>query len=374
MRRGCHFALSSLSIAAVFVAAEARADQPPQVEVAMVGDTEHVAEVGQRIDSWFRAQHVPTRTSAVATFESGTVLTASGQAGVHAWIAVLDGKVARVFFRVESATARPRFLVSEIPLDAGLDELGIERLAQIVYLSAMGLWEGSMESSRREVEQELAKQAGDARAVPPPAPTSLPPPPPPSPQAPSIERDSTVARADGTSPVGVRAGFEYTMRWRGDLGIGQTVGASLGALHRLGDLEVGGLVHAGAILPQASTGSGVELDTQGVTFAVGAAAARRFQRTRLVAEVGFAADVVRYRTGAIADPSLRPEAGATDVQPFTFVCAGAQVDLGPVGIGLVGLLDVALERTHYDVASGGARSRVLVPWIVQPGFGAGASW
>jgi hypothetical protein len=365
-------ALSSVAIAVACVVmptrAEASTSAPPRVDVAVVGAAANVDEVGSRIASWFRAQQVPVQTQPVVTLEPSLVLAPTAQPGVHAWVAVLDDKLARVFFRVDAEGAQPRYLVTEIAFDNGLDEVGVERLAQVVYLSAMGLWEGNLESSRREVEEELRKQAGVQ-----PAPVASPASSPLPPSTSGSER-SPSPRDDANAWVGVRTGFEYTVRWRGDPGLGQSVGLSLGAFRHAGAFEVGGVLHAGAILPASTTASGVELDTQGVTFALGAAGSRLVRRTKLTAEVGLAADAVRYRTGSVSDPSLRPTSGGTDVQPFAFVRAGASFDVGPVGLGVEAILEISMVRTHYDVVSDNRRSELVVPWLAQPGLVAGASW
>src|SRR5262249_16337482 len=151
-----------------------------------------------------------------------------------------SGRLARVFFTVEEHDGdTPRYLVTEITFDregrggAGggglLDEVGIERLSQTVYLSAMGFWAGNLESSPEQME-------ADPHPQPHASPASSSSPPPLSPQS-RAEAPSSPAK---TSHVGLRIGPEYAVRWRGDQGAVHALGGSLGVYQHSGIYELGG--------------------------------------------------------------------------------------------------------------------------------------
>jgi hypothetical protein len=278
---------------------------------------------------------------------------------------MIDRRKARAFFAVKPAEGAARYLVSDVALDGGLDELGIERLAQVVYLSASGLWAGNLESTREKMEEVLHEQPS---ARPPEIVRSVP--------VVASETPATrpkVAAAPGATRI--RAGFEYAAIVRGDPGITQEIGVSLGALRTADTFDWGGVVRIGALLPQRANAAGVEVDTQGVTFALGAAGERRVaERVHLSLQLGVGAEVVHYRPGAIANASLHPDAGGTDVQPFGFTRAGARYDVGRVGLSLDALVQFKALRAHYDVELDARRSEIIVPWMVQPGLSGGASW
>jgi hypothetical protein len=333
---------------------------PPRVEIAIVGEVANADALAARIVSWFRPLHVPVQTTKLAHLDRNAVLAPPPNPGVHAWIAVPSDETARVFFTVATKDAEaPHYLVTDLSLAHGLDDLASEQLAQVVYFSSMGLWAGNLESTRKQMEEGL-----------PPRPAAAPA------QAPEPEATTPSAKEATDAPSsGVRVRVEYSARWRNAPGLAQTVGAALGAFRRRGAYEIGGLFHAGVLLPQKAMASGVELDTQGVAFALGATGARDLaSHTRLEVEVGFSVDAVRYRTGALADASLTPTSGGTDLQPFAVARVGLEYEAGPVGLGLHALVATELFRTHYDVAIDARRSEVLFPWIVQPGIVAGASW
>jgi len=296
--------------------------------------------------------------------EPSSVLAAIGHPGVRVWILLGEPKTARAFFTVQERPGQaPRYLVTDVVLENGLDELGIERLGQVVYLSAMALWAGTVETSRQDVEQELQDQAapgeGSPRAEPPPPAAAL--------AVPTIP--------DASTRITIATGFEYTARFDGDEGVANVVGVAVSALQQGRSSELGGRLRAGLVLPRQTTQSGVELDTQGETFSLGVAAARKVgSRTWIPGEIGFGLDVVRYRTGALANPSFQPTPGGVDVRPVAYARCGARFDLGAVNLGIDAVLDVELVRAHYDVSEDGQRVTILVPWLVHPGLSAGVSW
>jgi hypothetical protein len=355
-----------LAIAASLVTTSARGGDEgplPEVEIAVVGDAAGANDLGSRIGSWFQKEHVRVETSRLANLVPDSVLAPPPRAGVHVWIAILAAKRARVFFTVRAQEGdSPRYLVTEIAIEDGLDEIGVERIGQIVYLSATGLWAGNLESTREEIVEELHKSRGAA-----PAPAA-----PPSPE--TALRAPAPPSSEVAGSIGLRAGFEYAARWRGDAGIAHLLGGSIGAFQKRSSFELGGLLHVAMLLPGTARASGVEVVTQGVAFAAGVAGERAItRRARACAEIGAGAEAVRYRTD-VTDATLRPSEGGTDVQPFALSRAGMRFDLGAVALGLDALVVVELLRTHYDVASTVGRAEIVVPWRVQPGLAAGASW
>jgi hypothetical protein len=91
-------------------------------------------------------------------------------------------------------------------------------------------------------------------------------------------------------------------------------------------------------------------------------------------EAGPGLDVVRFHAGAIDVAGLKPTPGGTNPRPNAYLRIGPRVDLGSVSLAIEGLLVVQLLATHYDVAQGSTRSRVMTPSTVQPGFALGVSW
>jgi hypothetical protein len=378
--RGPSLACAVLVIALSFVAARARAvapassDDPPLVELAFScpsgcrpasggGSTGGEAgdAVSARVESWFRGR-VPVARVTAAEGAPRALPAPADHAGIRVWIALEEATTARVLFAVQRRPEQaPRYLVSDVPVEEGLDELGVERLGQIVYLSAMALWEGNVESSTEEVKQWLERRPSQASApVPAPEPVRAPP---------------TPAATPAPARWAVRVGAEYAAIVSGDEGVSQAVGADVAALRAHGASALGPRLRAAVLVPHAVSTSGVTLDLRGTRFGLGAALDRKVgSRVRIPAEIGVALDVVRYRASAFVDPSYRADAGGTDVRPLAYARCGVRVDFGGVGFGVAAVGFVDLVRAHYDVVDNGRRSAVVTPWPVRPGLSAGASW
>jgi hypothetical protein len=267
-----------------------------------------------------------------------------------------------VFFAVEERVGEaPRYLVSDVPFDSGLDEVGTERLAQVVYLSAMALWAGEVESSRRDFEARLLDQHG-AVVEPLPAPAS-------------VHAAPAAATREASRRTRAIVGYEYAVTFEGPAGVAQTLFGTVSVVREERALEIGGRIRVGALLPRQPESSGVELDLRGLTFGVGVVAGgKAASRAWIPAELGARVDALRYGTGALADPALRPTAGGLDVEPVLYGRLGIGVELPPVRVGIDALLDAHLLHTHYDISMGGHRAAFLVPWMVQPGVAAVVSW
>ena len=348
------FAIGILMLATTVHAGDA---PPPQVQLAIVGDAANADVIGKRIASWFRGQATTVWTTQLETLDPALVLTPTDHPGVQVWIVLSDPNIAHVFFAVQEVPGQtPRYLVTDIAFDSGLDELAIEHLGQVVYPSALALWAGNVESSRADVEAELRHQPGDG-----PAPISPPlflQPPPPEP-----------------STLALHLGTEYAAMLDGDAGLAQKLGATASALWRRDETTFGGRVHLGALLPHDTTVSGVQLDLEGASVAIGAAVERTMsRRASIPAELGVGLDLVHYRTGMLENPAFQPTAGGYDLQPLVYARSGVRLALGTVSITIELILDVQLRRTHYDVVDAGQQMPVVVPWLVQPGLAASLLW
>jgi hypothetical protein len=274
--------------------AEPAETKPPTVELAIVGGRERADLVEERVSSWFRAEHGALTAARLQALDPAAVLAARGPAGVRIWVVLADPTLAQVFFAVrERDGAAPRFLVTDVALPSGLDELGIEQLALVVYPSALALWAGNVESARAHVEQELRHRPGDALAA--SFPVFL---------LPGPQRDETRA------PSRLAIGAEY-----GVVNTGAGVAHRIGALASIGgrdpSVRVGARLHVAALVPRDVVAAGVELELVGATAALGVTVIAPRRAFDLVAELGAGLELVRYRTGALADPSLMPTDGLT---------------------------------------------------------------
>jgi hypothetical protein len=329
-------------------------DLPPRVALAVVGSQSKLGLLEVRLASWFRWQPTELSVRRADEVDAHEVLSPIGEAGVRVWLVPHGPDTARLFFTVvERSGSMPRYLVRDVTLDGGFDELGVEQVAQVIYLSSTALWAGTLESSREEVELRLDRKPAS--------------PPPPG------ARES----APKSQPATLESllGFEYTLRSAGDEGTSHGPAATLGVNHPIGEQAIGARAQAGLIFPHSVEKRGIALDLRGASFYLGALLSQpAFERLSAVTELGLGLDVVRYRVDAITDPTLVAARSETETRPFVRLRAGLTRSISHVTAGIAAGASIQLLETHYDVLDQGRRQRWLTPWQLQPELAGSVTW
>jgi hypothetical protein len=130
---------------------------PAFVLVMVPGAAQPPASLEERVLSWFSADTLKLSGQRGQQLDPASVLAGLDEPGVKVWLLPRTATSVRLFFSVKDPAGAPiRYLVTDFVLPRGFDELGLEQLSQVIYLSTMALWEGRMESSRREVELGLS--------------------------------------------------------------------------------------------------------------------------------------------------------------------------------------------------------------------------
>ncbi len=328
----------------------------PRIDLAMVGMVGNGDALSGRVLSFFAGGSTETHSTRLATLDANAVFRSAEFAGVRVWISMPTPTVARLVFAVqESESDPPRFLVNEVTLAGGLDEVGQENLAQVVYLSAQALWAGTLETSQKEVEERLARSWRQ------PAPSAKPQPKP------------EPAPAEPPRPL-LDVGVEYVLRYQGEEGLAHGPGAMIGAGLSLGDFRPGARLHLGVALPRTAAQDELSLELAGGSVRVGAAASWRVSPSVWISlEAGPGLDVVRY-SPKFTDPAVAPEESRWDFRPFIHAGADVRWSLAGVSLTIGGFVAVQLQRTHYDITTDGVRQEVLVPAMLQPGIAVGIVW
>jgi hypothetical protein len=342
-------------------AAKTKATGPiPDVELGIVGDAPDADALGEQVLSWFRKDTNRTHLTRLKKLDASTALAPSPTAGVRVWMFLPTVAIARLLFAIQERPGdSPRFLVDDLELDSGLDEVGREHLAQVVYLSASALWAGNAESTQREVEERLAHSWRTAE------PAAPPPPAPPRQAAPAHR---PVARTRAT------IGFEYLLRAHGEEGIAHALGVDWEQplLHTTVDVLTA--LHVDFVLPRSAENRGLHLDLVGAEARLGILATGRLsKRFSVLAEAGPGIEAVHY-TPTFGDGTVQAVDGRLNFRPIAYGTLGIRFSAQSIQITLAALVAFALERTHYDVTSLGQSQELLVPARVQPGFSAGVSW
>jgi hypothetical protein len=324
------------------IAAPAQAQR--RIEVTLVDAVAADPTLGARITSWFDAAQFEVRITRALRLDAAEVLAPAAGEGVRVWVTLPDTQHARLYFAARDGSgAHTRYLLRDIALDGGLDELGSERIATVLHLSSLALLEGQLPSERASVEASLAAQ-------PPPPPVASPPPAPPI-SAPPRER------------FVLTLGVGYGALLRGDEGVGHGPRVSLEAQRQ--HLGIGLLLTSS--LPHTVHFDGVALRLYALSFAPLASASLALTaRLRLHGYAGPLLSLVRFQPERhSADIDLR---GAARELRFSVLAGlGLRIALGRVVLGIALECAASLEDTHYDVVRNGQRQRIAEPWPVTPG-------
>jgi hypothetical protein len=375
MRFGAWIALGAVLLTARAAAADSASDEVgaqsmPELTLVMV-DGEAVAppaSLEARILSWFSTESVKLGAGRSAQLDSARVLRGPETPGVAVWLLPRSTSQVRLFFAVrDSAQGDVRYLMTDVPLEHGFDELGLEQVAQVAYLSAKALWEGRLESTRSQVEQGLSEHA-----APTPKPDEPAPAPTPAPLAPARQRPVEAERSANLAP---RTGIFYGVRARGDEGAAHGPGATFALVVQRSHQLFGGRLRAQLLLPHTSERRDIELSLRGYSLSVGPWLERRVrERVWVSSELSAGVDVIRFAASARDDSSWQTSTPAWELRPLLTASAGVHTELGFVQVGVVAQVSVQLLKTSYEVTEPAGTSELFRPWLVQPGGALELSW
>jgi hypothetical protein len=345
----------ALLLFALLLPAGARADEtapphvqgsaPPRVEVVLVRIAEEPIAFGARVKTLFDPRTTVTLEAkpALSTLE---VLEPREPGTVYVFVTRDEQGRALIYVATREQQGRAaRYLLRTVELDAGLDEMGAETIAQVAHSSVMALWSQTAETSQEAVAGELNREAKRQ----PPAPTSSPGRPPrprPRPTSPPAEK------RESPGALSARAGARLAVHASGDEGLQVSPGAHARLLAfqtvELG-LEASVLVPSRFEVPPVRvrlSGFGAEGRASGFVF--------HSDVVRLRLDAGFGVLFVHWRAEEVSSTagsgwSLSSE---RESRPYFAVGTAAELPLGSV-------LDAAL-RAELRVLTTPARYMVAV--------------
>ena len=352
--------------------AEVPAEPSPYiVQVMLVGKVGRVLAFSERVTSWFDAERFRVSVRAVAGLDASRILSPKRDGAVYVWVSSTQPSGARLYFATRSdVDARATYLVRDLHLESGLDEMGAERIAQVLHLSTVALLEGQAASRREEVEQMLRRE--------PSAPTK------PESKAPPLQQEDKARQPRGTPrgrgptrdpSVGPAAGAKgrlggavgYGASYRSDEGVWH--GPRLRALVGLADgWGIQGVVQSA--WPQTRNMDAVALKLYGVSGGLvvsvhhGLASGYKLE---WVAGPGL--EVVHYAPLRSLEPSVTPGGSDTEARPTVMAAVAALLGGSPLALAVVAECAVALVPTHYNVAVGGEYREIGRAARVAPSLG-----
>lgn len=372
----------SIGLAGARAASPAPAPPGAEAVVVLVGATAQAGDLADLVTELLGRKGISVRLVRESTFRA-TDLLAPGddrESSVSVFVEVPSDRVARLSFRGPRAD---RFLLRELGLRNGLDDVGREAVAQVVESSVAVLLSLSSEGMSRD-EARAALESGPSPLPAPgtvvdlgprPASTSQPS------AAPGAATSPTVAppanRATAAGAIWHRwLAARYSAVYAGpDLGPAQGPGLEA-ALERAGARL---LVRARLVgerrfaqeITSPALDAEVQDDSARLLVELGWAPEAR-QAVSL--GMGFGIDVTAIRPGAARAPDVTPAAATTHVVPVART--ELRYEIGGAAWRVAALLfaDASLFATHYDLARAGTTERLATPWPVRPGAAVVVGW
>lgn len=319
------------------------------VRVHVVGALGRDLVLQQRIASWFDPAALQVKVQGVGWLDPRDILTPRAGALVQVWVTRRSDKLARLYFAsAESGTVR--YLLRDLELERGLDEVAAEELAQTVHLSTLALLDGQLETSRDVVEQALKADhvAAPLRAAAPATPAKT-------------KRNGLKSAIWRLSPA-----LGYAVDFRGDEGIGHGPRLRLRADSSSG---FGLWSRLQAALPHRTELAQLELELWGGSFLL-APSFRQPLATRwlLCGYAGASLELLHYSARARPGVAFYPGPASNELRPRAVLGAFLAFGSSP-RFGLVAELGLALARSRYESERAGERHVVAEASRVTPSVG-----
>lgn len=344
-----------------------------EVQVYLVGPV-HTLALEELLSEWFASEGQPVRIAQRSSIAANQVLEASEGPPLRAWVVLHHGHDVRIIF---ADAERRRFFVRDVPLDNALDEVGREKLAQVLLTSSQAFADHRVEETPLEqVKQALAEPeaqapAQDVSAA--PAPAS-------EPGAGSAAKEPPKAphehshEAVEVSRLSWAVSAGYTATYRGPAGLAHGPAASLEAWFDL-DTWTLGLAGAGRYeLPHNETGDDVELRVQNTALRFGVLLASVAEhRPVWMVSLGIGWDWLEFRPTQ-GDEGVALYSSDTTQRPIGSVGFGRFVQLDSLRLGASFGAEIAFEKLHYDVIVAEQPHRTLTPWQAYPHAALSLGW
>jgi hypothetical protein len=318
-------------------------------------------DAAARIETAVGSPERPIRWTPIARVDAAAVLRRSDEGSPRLWVDCALPDRLRLTFADRTSE---RFLVRDVPLAHGLDEIALETIAQVIESSISALdADASTGMTRTQMASSLEPPAAAPPAVAAPAPPAAVP-----------------AETAGTPPSSWKGGLGafYGLEAFGPGPVLQHGPGLLVALAvQRGRRCVGGWASAQYSVPETIETSLISARLDGAVLRAGVELLHDFsERVAVGARAGIGGDVVRVspRQGS---SGVTAQLAPDHVSWITVAQAAVTVKVRMVrGLSLSGTLlaDVDLLVRHYDVAVDGAAQRAFTPWPVRPGLTTGVTW
>lgn len=351
-------ALSTSSLPCVVRAQSAETQASSRAVIVMIGEVGESDELADVLAELMEKSFDPHFVREESFHPEVFLAENERDARVWVFITLHDPEHVRLYFRGPHGE---RFLLRELELRRGLDEVGRESIAQVVETSVGALITTGVGISREEAKAALAKEnaANAPRPAVRPKPELVKPAREPEP-APEGEH-SRVALELALRALGSYSGDEVKETFALGLEAGVEIGKPRGFVLRPRAVVERGFVHDLETSPIAA-----ELSTW--SFRLGVDAGLRSGAHMGFLGVSAGLDRVGISTEDSSDPAFSPTGESADIVPIVRVEARYELAAGILRFGIAPFADVALEESHYDLVFGNETRRLATAWLLRPGL------
>ncbi len=330
------------------------------VEVGLVGPIAEEPTLPRRITSWFDRKRFLVGTRTVRKLDASRILSPEHSGTVYVWVTLGTDNVAHLYFATTSPSRGGAvYLMRDLPLRQGLDEMGSERIAQVLHMSTVAILEGQAETRREDVERKL--QTDEANR---------------SPQAPGgvagHETDVRSNPSGETSPTSTEQrnfdiGVGYGLSFHADEGTWHGPRASF-EFFVTQVFAVGALVRTA--VPHSQDVDGISLSVEALS--IEGLAGWHAQITAGISAVVYAGpgfDLVYHRPTQARNPDATLARGETEARPN--LMAGVGVVVGQTFPRFAFMFDATalLSGTRYELVNGRSRRAMAQAAEFAPAFG-----
>jgi hypothetical protein len=349
------------STAAAEAPGDAPAAQDPSthVQVILVGPRAQLPEFSGLVEEWLTANGISHAIRSASTLALEDIKQARGSGPpVSIWVAVSSPQMMQIYL---AEPDEGRYLVRNVPLPNGLDELGRERAAQVVLSSALAFMERRATSSLDDVEQALRAQAGT------PTPTK--------PERPLRAGDHSAENRPPSRPVafGYGIGVSYALSYPTEPVHGPGV---LLFTAWSGSLWSARLLFRGQYHWQRTIETRrIRVFERGAALSLSGALLKKLAPAwQAVLEMGAGLDSVLLMPEPLSGSDVEPRGPGRDTRPFVTGRLGAAWRTEQLEIDLLLGCDAYTLATRYLVHDEGSTAREFTRARLQPGLLLDVAW
>lgn len=377
----------------------------PVLQLRLVGSA-HTPELRELLLEWFASEDQRVSITFQQSVSPNQLQGAGDGPPLSAWLVLRGPHRARIVF---ADTRSHRYFVRDVPLDNALDELGREKVAQVLVASFQAFTDRRVEETPVEQAQQALSEPVDKATSPaaagPTEPGAATPDTttaggtaangaatsdtagagPGSKSAPSLEPSETTATIDvpttdssapdsSTAPrqpgtptslsAAVAAG--YSVIYRGPAGVAHGPAATLEGWFDGGGWGLGLVVGGRYELEHTEPGEHVDLRIHTTALRVGLALATTDARyPTWHFGLGFGWDWSSFEPEQV-DPNVELRSSERTARALLCTTLGRFVSFGSLRVGVAVGAEFALKTLHYDVLVEGEPVRTLTPWQVAP--------